>query len=284
MKNSVIIGLSICLSACFLGSGCNSKTTIAKNAIAFDSISVTETYHMFDDETQPSCDLGIQFVFPSDYADKEVLKSLQQLFITEYFGNEYAGLTPQEAADEYKEKYLARYKSFESDYIKEKDSMGYDEDEDIPFYSFSKYIKSYIQLNEGNVLSFVVHCFEYEGGAHGATYVSAYNVDITTGKLLKSNDIFNDGDRDKITELIIQQLMVDYEVTQVEDLVNEAGFFDINSIVVSENFYAEDKGITFIYNQYEIAPYVMGTIEVFLPYDKVKSYMTKKSPLRKFAK
>ena len=281
MKHSAIIGLSICLSGLFLETGCNHKAAVTKNAITFDSISVTETYHMFDDETQPSCDLGIQFVFPSDYANKEVLNALQQFFITAYFGLEYTGLTPQEAVDEYIEQYIAHYKSLEPDYIKEKDTLGYEDDEDIPFFSFSEYSKSYIQFNEGNILSFVVHRFEYTGGTHGSTSINAYIADISTGELLQINDIFNENDHDKIAELIVQQLMVEYEVTQAEDLKN-VGFFDVSTIMANENFFADDSGITFIYNQYEIAPYVMGTIEVSLSYDAIKPYIKKSSPLRKF--
>ena len=33
------------------------------------------------------------------------------------------------------------------------------------------------------------------------------------------------------------------------------------------NFYLSEKGITFYYNIYEIAPYVMGPVEITLPYE-----------------
>ncbi len=281
MKNYVIIGLSFCLSVLFFCTGCNPKATVTKNAITFDSISVTETYHMFNDEKQPACDLGILFVFPADYTDKEVLKSLQQLFITEYFGPQYAGLTPQDAVEEYTEQYLANYKSLETEYTKDKESRAYEEDEGIPSYSYYEHSKSYIPFNEGNILSFIIRFFDYTGGAHGSTSIKAFIADVATGKLLQSNDIFTEDSHDKITELVIQQLMTDFEVTKQEDL-NNVGFFDASSIVANENFYADDKGITFIYNQYEIAPYVMGIIEVFLPYDKIGPYINKNCPLHRF--
>ena len=37
------------------------------------------------------------------------------------------------------------------------------------------------------------------------------------------------------------------------------------------------KGLAFIYQQYEIAPYAAGMINFDLPYDKVRPYLTKEA-------
>lgn len=44
------------------------------------------------------------------------------------------------------------------------------------------------------------------------------------------------------------------------------GFFTIEDIVPNNNFWLNEEGIHYSYNQYEIAPYSMGVINVTVPY------------------
>jgi hypothetical protein len=34
---------------------------------------------------------------------------------------------------------------------------------------------------------------------------------------------------------------------------------------ITENFYLDDKGVHFIYQPYEIAPFATGTVDIFVP-------------------
>ena len=45
------------------------------------------------------------------------------------------------------------------------------------------------------------------------------------------------------------------------------GYTSTGDLEPTENFYLSEKGITFYYNIYEIAPYVMGPVEITLPYE-----------------
>ena len=36
------------------------------------------------------------------------------------------------------------------------------------------------------------------------------------------------------------------------------------------NFTVSEQGVTYIYNQYEIAPYSMGAIHVSVPWDEIR--------------
>ena len=49
--------------------------------------------------------------------------------------------------------------------------------------------------------------------------------------------------------------------------VEEMGYTSTGDLEPTENFYLSEKGITFYYNIYEIAPYVMGPVEITLPYE-----------------
>lgn len=41
----------------------------------------------------------------------------------------------------------------------------------------------------------------------------------------------------------------------------------------NDNFSFSHQGLVFTYNQYEVAPYVMGIITITIPWDKLKGYI-----------
>ncbi|NLY25603.1 MAG: DUF3298 domain-containing protein, partial [Bacteroidales bacterium] len=60
-------------------------------------------------------------------------------------------------------------------------------------------------------------------------------------------------------------LMDEYNVDEPDSLLMR-GFFTIEDIVPNNNFWLNDEGIHYTYNQYEIASYSMGVINVTVPY------------------
>ena len=70
--------------------------------------------------------------------------------------------------------------------------------------------------------------------------------------------------------------MKKYDVTEADQLISE-GFFDINDIAPNNNFWMNDKGVHYVYNQYEIAPYSMGPIEITIPFEEVLSIIIPES-------
>jgi hypothetical protein len=50
-------------------------------------------------------------------------------------------------------------------------------------------------------------------------------------------------------------------------------------LTINDNFYISEKGIGFFYNEYDIAPYVMGPTEVLVPYEAIKPYIRPDGPL-----
>lgn len=55
-------------------------------------------------------------------------------------------------------------------------------------YGISVEYETYLN---GNILSIVVPCYEYWGGAHGSPYKYAFNFDISTGALITPEMLFN---------------------------------------------------------------------------------------------
>jgi hypothetical protein len=52
--------------------------------------------------------------------------------------------------------------------------------------------------------------------------------------------------------------------------------FEKDSFYLPENIGFTKEGVKLLYNQYEVASYADGTIELTLPYNEVKKYLSTK--------
>jgi len=113
----------------------------------------------------------------------------------------------------------------------------------------------------------------YTGGAHGSYYISYINVDRRDGHVITLDELCDEAHEKALTDSIVKQVMADNNCATLEQLKEETGIFMLSDEpVVADNFYFSEKGITFTYNQYEIAPYAVGVIEVTLPYATMKAF------------
>ena len=99
-------------------------------------------------------------------------------------------------------------------------------------------------------LSYRIEEYWYHGGAHGSTKVSVGTLDRETGKHLTLDSVFG---KDGLAAL---------ETELRKAVIAKIGEENIQSPVKpTENFYLAADGWYFVYNEYEIACYVIGAIE-----------------------
>lgn len=259
--------------------GCQTdKKTISENNIQFDSITVDKTYHMLEQPENPNCNLQIKFIYPSKFGDKNILSAVQKHFIGSYFGDMYEELTPQEAVDSYVNIYLEDYKSLEDDFKEEKEkSKG------APIASWFSYYEmsaNEITFNKANLLCYVVYNEGYTGGAHGAHSLMSYVLNLKTGSIVTEEDIFIEDFQDALALMLVDKITEQNEVENAKELEN-IGFFSVDEIFPNGNFLIDEEGITYYFNEYEIAAYVVGITHVKLPYDEIKHLLRKDSPIAK---
>jgi hypothetical protein len=246
-----------------------------------DSLSVDKTYHMMDIETNPSCLLQIRFIYPVDFSDKEVLNSVQKQFISDYFGDDYVDLTPEKAAEKYAENYIKTFKEMERDFQLELENHPSEPDES--WYINDEILNDQIVYNQNDILSYVVYKEFFKGGAaHGAHHYTNRVINLKTGLKITESDIFIDNYQEDLTEIIIDGITLSNNVDEAVDLEN-IGFFNINEIAPNKNFYIDEIGITYTFNEYEIATYVVGATSVQIPYEKIRHLLRKESPIAAIA-
>lgn len=261
--------------------GCHTGTKKAtENDIQFDSIVVDKTYHFFNNPENPNCNLQICFTYPSKFPDKGVLKKLQKNFVLSYFGEEYADLSPAEATARYTDNYLKEYKELEKDFQEELKNAG-----DSPvgsWYSYYEMSNDDIVYNENDILSYTVNFENYTGGAHGAHAYANQVLNLKTGKPVLEEEIFVDNYQDNLARILIDQITQDCEVENPKELEN-VGFFSVDEIFPNGNFLVDGEGITYTFNEYEIAAYVIGPVKVTLPYEEIRYLLKKDSPIASIA-
>lgn len=132
-------------------------------------------------------------------------------------------------------------------------------------------------LQKNGLLGFVESNYEYAGGAHGVYSSFYYIYNFKTDTLLQLADLFVDNFEPALEELINKQIRIDFEISD-DAMLSEEGFF-VESIPVTSNFTFTDNGILFLYNVYEVAPYVYGSIAVEIQFDAIKSLIRPHGPI-----
>ena len=274
-KLVVLFLISVFVSGCNIGT---KKTT--DNDVTFDSISADKTYHLLENPENPNCNLQINFTYPAKYDNKDILKKIQQQFVYSYFGDGYENLSPEEATAKYTEDYLNNYKDLEDEYKAEVAKA--DETPVGAWFSYFEMSSDDIAYNKNDILSYTVNFENYTGGAHGAHSFTNHVIDMKTGNLIKEDDIFIEGFQEDLAQILIDRIAKQNTVENPKELEN-IGFFSIDEIFPNGNFLIDDNGITYTFNEYEIAAYVVGATNVHLPYEEIQYLLKKESPIAHLA-
>ena len=273
MKKQYVSLLAILLAASGFLFSCGNTVNKSAGALEFDSIRVNETAHLFGDTAKPGCNIIINFAYADKSTDERLKDSLNTFFLSACFGSQYMAMTPQEAVKQYKEKYIKDYlKDLEPMYTKDAAEKE-DSATMLAWYSYYKGIESHVQLYEKHLMVYRIDYNEFTGGAHGIYMSTFLNMDLRTLSPIRLDDIFVGDYKEALTDLLWNQLMADNQVTTRQE-AEEMGYASTGDLEPTENFYLGKYGITFYYNIYEIAPYVMGPVEITLPYEMMSHLLS----------
>lgn len=115
----------------------------------------------------------------------------------------------------------------------------------------------------------------YGGGAHPTIVTSILRFDIHTGERIDINTFFVDNANDSLCEKLTQRLMKQVGAPDIDSL-HALGYLEMENMFVSENFLLKKDSISFFYNQYDIAPYAVGSTTLSFSYDELKDYIREK--------
>jgi hypothetical protein len=229
---------------------CVTNTT-NEAVLDFKTYTYNDKIHLFGNENYPSYDLDISISLPKDTVNfPELSKELTQT----YFDSLYQ---PQTHIDNLlflsAQIFTQGFKNLEDNF--KKDSL--DVDVSFNWQLISK--NEIIYVNE-EFVSFMNEFYSYSGGAHGNTERNYFVFDRKEKKLLSVSDFFADPFCDKLKEL---------QIASLKKAGHNLDEFWLENLQCLGNFYILEAGMIFHYNQYEIASYATGPIDVFISFEEI---------------
>lgn len=269
-KNFRLLTTALCTAILFTSCLHNNRQNGQTNSLATDSVHIALQYPATTDK-EPACQVTIDLTYPVAGQDANKTALLNTLLTTLLFGEEYAEFPSLPAtADTVANRTLAKLCWMRSPLTDE---------ELLSRATYFIEIKAAPIYNDGEFLVYHRSWYSYEGGAHGM-YSDTYDVIyLPSTAHLTLNDIFSPECTDKLNTLLIRQLLSDLHLNSAEELY-DAGYFDVENIKATENFFIDNQGITWVYNPYEIGCFAIGKTQITLPYEEISYYIAEESPVR----
>lgn len=135
-------------------------------------------------------------------------------------------------------------------------------------------------LDHPKIINLAAGNSSFMGGAHPNSYLAYYNISKETGDTVSLGNIFVQGFEKKLNELVDAAFRKANNLKPGDNLADKGGLFE-NKITFNYNWLVnKDGSLTFYYNQYEIASYAQGPIEVTLTKEDIAPLLAPNSPLK----
>lgn len=111
--------------------------------------------------------------------------------------------------------------------------------------------------------------YTYRGGAHGLQTVSPIVFDRKSGAIISEKDLFADGYRDGVADLLRKTIAANMAADdpELESLVS------MEQVVPNDNFSAGADGVTWYFQPYEIGPYALGVVSATISWNELSPYL-----------
>jgi len=129
------------------------------------------------------------------------------------------------------------------------------------------------------VLSVELLLYAFTGGAHPNTFAALETFDLATGRPLALEDLVAAGAGPRLEVLGERWFRKEREIPETESL-EEAGFwFEDDRFHLPDNFAVTGDGLVFVFNPYEVAPYVFGPTRITLPWTELQGLLLPSAPV-----
>jgi hypothetical protein len=121
------------------------------------------------------------------------------------------------------------------------------------------------------ILNIEIKHYSFTGGAHGYGGLRSILIDPNTGKYIPNAALFND--LKAFEKLAEEKFRIQFKIP-TKDPINSTGMmFENEKFHLPNNIFYTEKGLLLYYNQYEIASYAEGPIELLFPYTEIENLL-----------
>lgn len=122
-------------------------------------------------------------------------------------------------------------------------------------------------------LALAIRASSYTGGAHGNYATVFRHYDLADNKTLTLDDMVTRSFQNELTA-VAERYFRSQENLGVDQSLEDSYFFDHGRFSLPDNFALESDSMLFLYNIYEIKPYVNGQTELRVPYADIDRLLT----------
>jgi hypothetical protein len=165
--------------------------------------------------------------------------------------------------------FLKEKKKFFDDYLSENKDVTDSALADNESYNSDETQTINIVYQSSKLLTLASTTYSYTGGAHGNYGTGYLSIDLTGTKKLSLNDILTAAGKKQLGGLLEKYFRKEYNLKPTDPL-SEGGLFE-EKITATDNFFVTGKGIGFDYPPYEIGPFALGEIVIFIPFTELSA-------------
>jgi len=224
---------------------------------AFTFQGVDTVVSLFPDDTSHDRSYDFEYAAPVALGHSETAKWLNAMI------KKSLGFNPDRSL---MENLLLRRDSSVADYLGNREDA---KDNNWPVWSWQWNNDLSVDYNQNGYVVLLTSGYQYSGGAHGGAWNLYECLDANHRKQLALSDIIS-ADSSVLEGFLEQQFRIDYDL-KADDSLTEYLFE--NKLMPNDNFSFDGSGLYFTYNQYEVAPYVMGIITILIPWEKLKPWL-----------
>ena len=248
-------------SALIALTACNPNTVTVKYNIL--SVDIDFPY---SEGSQNKLSLNAEVEFPYEGFSEEALPRACEAIRVACFGEEYKHFsgTLEELGETWRDKWHEDYASTNAEMLKE---MKVSE-ADAPFLNWGVDTKgSFGEFYHDSHISYMVESYQYLGGAHGTTTETPIVLDLQTGEPVHYSVFTGNASKTQLSELLGKHK---FDKIDLPDGVEKSQVFFEKTIEPSRHFAVDDECITFYYQPAEIAPGVVGVVEIPIPWEELQ--------------
>lgn len=226
--------------------------------IKFKTFETRLSEPLAEGDTVNAYTFSLNLQYPVSGASGSIIKAMRDNIIEAALGASAREKAIGSAAEEFFRNSLEEYRKINLPLA----SDGY-----AGMMSWEDLIAGEKQWQGRGVLSYILNSYTYTGGVHGLTMVTGVNLSLEDGHELMESEIFKPGYIVTLNRLLTERLHYAFD--------NESDYdaLFVKDIETNGNFLLEKEGVSYIYNQYEIAPYSLGVIYVTIPWTELEDIL-----------
>jgi hypothetical protein len=221
----------------------------------------------------PFAGIQLGLLLPGESANPLISDSLIHLMLVKFTGKQVRITQPEKLLDGMKQVYFENYLSTNEGIYNASMASSFN-------WQSLKFV--HILMNGSHILSFYIDHYAFTGGAHGLQTRQFTMVNLWTGKEIGLKDVFKENSEAQLSSIISDRIHGMNHLPTSQSL-KDAGFFT-DPVKPTDNFYITGEGIGFFYNQYDIAPYASGSIDVFIPFRELKDVLVAGGVIREISR